>query len=690
MVSRRLMTFASLLALIALVMACTPAPQPDQAVVPTPTAAAGQPAEPTDAEDTPEPTMATEPTGPAADGSTRPATTGEPYRIGIFSDLTTTNYWSYLGPNTSTWNSYVLGPQGAALYGLADKTFALVPVIATDLPERPLVQEGEFFVSEIRMKEGITWTDGTPLTARDVAFTANTALQLRLTGNWGSIFDPTFLDRVEAVDDYTVRYYYRDDPGLAVHEYGALVGPIMSEAYWSPVVEQARTAVGGIRPPAENATEEEQEAYQRQLSEALNELYSHNPQDEPKIGPFTFARWERGAFAENTANDDYFFSGAEVTVFEEGYRDVKPGGYETVVGDTDGEPLVTYTVGPFVPAVIYTIYGDQNAALLALQQGEIDFMLNPSGLQRGLQTQIERQVGLNVIENPTNGFRYLSFNTRREPMGDRAFRQAVATLIDKEFVTQQILQGVASPIYSFIPQGNAFWYTDDVPKFGLHKDGTPMTREERVEAAIAILEEAGYSWEGGVRPTWDSDNRQVVRGGTLVLPSGETMTELELLAPGPGYDPLRSTFAIWIEQYLNEFGIPVRANLTGFNIILERVNNQQDFDMFMLGWSLTIFPDYVRDFFHSDRAGLGDFNAGGFSNPEFDELADEIKVCKSFDECREISVRIQQVLAEELPYVVLFDTNIIEVYADYLQFPYTETLDGLQNLYGMPSIVTIE
>ena len=39
------------------------------------------------------------------------ATPSEPkvYQLGIFEDLTTTNYFAYLGTDTTIWNSYVLG-----------------------------------------------------------------------------------------------------------------------------------------------------------------------------------------------------------------------------------------------------------------------------------------------------------------------------------------------------------------------------------------------------------------------------------------------------------------------------------------------------------------------------------------------------------------------------------------------------
>ena len=82
---------------------------------------------------------------------------------------------------------------------------------------------------------------------------------------------------------------------------------------------------------------------------------------------------------------------------------------------------------------------------MALKKGDIDFMLNPLGLSRGLREQLQGQDGLSVIENPSDGVRYLEFNVRKAPQDNKAFRQAVDTLIDKEFLTATVLQGVAIP-----------------------------------------------------------------------------------------------------------------------------------------------------------------------------------------------------------------------------------------------------
>jgi ABC-type transport system substrate-binding protein len=308
-------------------------------------------------------------------------------------------------------------------------------------------------------------------------------------------------------------------------------------------------------------------------------------------------------------------------------------------------------------------------------------VLNPLGMQRGLVSRVRGDPNITVLENPTNGFRYMSFNNRRRPMNDCAFRQAVAVLIDKEFVTGTILQGVAFPLYTFVPEANGAWYFEDVPKLGQGLD-----RAQRTELAKAILKQAGYSWEGGVEPVYNEDNLRVEPAGRLIMPDGVPVPPLAMPAPSAGYDPLRSTFAIWIESWLNEFGIPLKAELAGFNVIIPIIYTEQDFDMYILGWSLSIFPSYLNDFFAEAQAVPDGNNAGGYVNPEFETLAAQLLTCDSVEACKPIADQIQTLLSTEVPYVVLFDTGIIEPYRSAaVDFPYTENLSGLQYAHQGPA-----
>jgi len=591
------------------------------------------------------------------------------YKLGIFEDLTTTNYWAYLGPDTTIWNSYVLSGGKPALYSLSDQRFDWIPSAAADFPT-PVLEETvggtTFWTTEVVLKRGMKWSDGNDVTAEDFIFTAHTVRDLELSGNWSSSVDTEFFDHAQALDPYKLKIYFKQKPGLARWQFGLAFMPILSKAFWEPVVEKAKK---------EGTTVEQQRA-----------LYAHVPKNEPSAGGYIFKKWENGAFAEKVKNPDHYFEGSSIIQYSNGaYSESKPGVYEfNAYGQLTGEKVLDYTVGPFAESTIYSIFGNQETAVLALKKGDIDFMLNPLGLQRGLQEQLKGQAGLDTLENANNGFRYLGFNMRRPPMNIKAFRQAVAILIDKEFLTSTVLQGVAIPMYTTVPEGNGFWYNPNVSLIG-----KGLSRTERTEQAVKLLKDAGFTWEK--EPKVSENGTVEVEGKGLKLPNGDPMPDLEILSPSPGYDPLRSTFAIWIERWLNDMGIPAKAKLTDFNVIVEKIADPDGFDIWILGWGLSNFPDYLEAFFHSRHAEGDGLNRGGYSNPEFDALAEQLLIETDLDAARDQVFKMQAFLADDLPYVVLFTTPLLESYrSDRLTFPYTNTLGGLQSTNGMTSAVVIK
>ena len=646
----------------------TPTPDPNAPQVALPRQPETQPASGGDSQQ-PAPTQAPPPPAPPTVESMVDEVE-RIYKIGISEDLTTTNFWAYLGPDGTIWNQYVLGGSKPSLYTYTSQTFDWVPSLASDFPTALLeetVDGQSLWTTEVPIKQGVMWSDGNEVTAEDFAFTANTAIELVLTGNWPGIVDPEYFHHAEALGPYVLKIYFHKKPGLARWQFGLAFMPIFPKAYWEPVVAEAKQA--------------------GELPEQQKVLYAHVPEGEPTGGPFGFSKWEKGAFAEKSRNDDYYFRGTTSTQYENGaYVETKPGAYEfSAFGDPSGEVALQTTEGPNASSAIYSVYGSQDATVLALKKGDIDFMLNPIGLSKGLLEQLEGAEGLDTIENSSDGVRYLGFNFRRQPMDNKAFRQAVATLIDKEFLTQTVLQGVAIPVYAMVPSGNAAWYNPNVPQIG-----KGLSRAERVAQAVDLLKEAGFTWE--VEPQVSEDGRFVEQQGEgLKMPNGEPIPEITVLAPSPGYDPLRSTFAIWIERWLTEVGIPVRADLTGFNLIVEKVFNQQDFDMWILGWGLTLYPDYLEAFFHSRYSDLEQFNPGGYYNPEFDQLADDMVAETELERAQDLVFELQAVLADDLPYVTLFTTPIVETYrSDSIEFPYTQNLGGLQKVGGIPSLVSFK
>lgn len=669
-----------------LVTACAPA-EPEQVVVTVEVEGEGGETIVVTATPSPEQEAAA---GEEAGGEA--AVSGEPttFQVGIYEDLTTINYWAALDTEATTWNFTVIDNYYPSMYTLAPQRFDFVPWLADGLPG-DRTEEGDFVTIEVKMKDGLTWTDGEPLTANDVVFTLNTAQSFQLSSNWET-YKPDLFDHVEAVDDTTLKYYFTGQPGLGEWEFGVAIAPILAEHYWAPIVEEAAAGAG-----LNDADPADEEAYAAASSEARAALYAHVPENEPVYGPFAFERWEPGAFAESTAREDYPDKGDVENLYEDGAYEVvtADGESQVLYGEASGEPYLSVETGPFVPGVVFSIYGSQDAAVLALLDGEIDYIQNPNGLSTGLYEQVNGADHVVTTENLNYGFRYLAFNVRddRPATSDVAFRQAVATVIDQGFISNQILQGSAIPMYTVMPEGNRFWYNPDVKKWGFDDEGNPMDSAARLAAAIQILQDAGYSWEGGEPPVWDEDEQAAIVSGTLLMPDGTPVPEMTLLAPSAGYDPMRATSAIWIEQWMRGLGIPVTAELTGFNTISDAVFAEGDatWDMYILGWGLgnRAYPTYFESFWDCayDTETTGGFNTPGYCNEEYDAAAAEFLAATDRETARDKVFEMQEMLANDVPYVTLFTTPLLEVYRDNVVFPYTDVLGGLQASYGFQGTV---
>jgi ABC-type transport system substrate-binding protein len=585
---------------------------------------------------------------PAASGDAAGGPLGT-YTLGIFQDVTTDNSWNYNDTEGGTvWNQYFLSPMSLALYQIAMPGIEMLPDLAEgDL--QPATEEGEGWVGTVTLREGLTWSDGEPFTAEDVAFTWNTVVDLELQGGWIDYADPDIITAVEAVDDVTVQVSFNAQPGLAIWGPGTsiLLMPIQPEHFWAPVVEEAAAS-----------------------DDPRTTLLAASGAEAPAIGPTVFSERQEGSFAASVANPEYYATGTEIT----------SGDY-------------TWTEGPNAEEFQFPLYGGQEAAVLALANGEVDFLLNPLGMQRGFQDQVAENPELTAIVNPTNGYRFLAFNHSRAPMSDPAFRDALTALINKEFVTENLLQGVAFPLYVILPEGNVAWYNEEVAAELATVGYAGLTDNERRQTAIDLLTEAGYTWETAPAIEGEGETATFTAGVGLIDPDGEPVPQLELIVPTASYDPLRATFGNYISGVAQEMGINLVAIPTDFNKIVNDVfaldaenAYTSPFDMFILGYSLgnAAFPSFHCSFFCTG----GDSNNTQYSDEAYDAAADAFDAAQSEEEAFEAMWEMERLIAADKPHVPLFDTGILEFHNNRVAYPFTETLSGLQFLSGLQGSVT--
>lgn len=575
------------------------------------------------------------------------------YTLGIFQDVTTDNVWNYNDTEGSTvWNQYLLSPTSAGAYTITYPGIEFAPSLAAGELE-PTVAEGDSWVGTITLREGLLWSDGEPLTAEDFAFTWNTVQELALQGGWIDYTDAApdngSITAVEAVDDLTVQVTFNAEPGLALWGPGTGITnmPVQPEHFWAPVVEEAAAS-----------------------DDPRTTLLAASGADAPSIGATVFAERQEGSFAASTANENYPDAGLELT---------------------SGE--ATWTEGPYADEFQFPLYGGQEAAVLALADGEVDFLLNPLGMQRGFQDQVAENEDLTAIVNPTNGYRFLAFNHSRAPMDDPAFRDALTALINKEFVTENLLQGVAFPLYVILPEGNVAWYNEEVATELAEVGYAGLDDNTRRQTAIDLLTEAGYTWETAPTIEGEGEEATFTAGAGLIGPDGEPVGQLELIVPTASYDPLRATFGNYISGVAQEMGIDLVAIPTDFNKIVNDVfaldeenNYTSPFDMFILGYSLgnAAFPTFHCSFFCTG----GDSNNTQYTNEDYDAAADAFDAAQTEEEAFEAMWEMERLIARDKPHVPLFDTGILEFYNNRVAYPFTETLSGLQFLSGQQSTVT--
>jgi len=128
-----------------------------------------------------------------------------------------------------------------------------------------------------------------------------------------------------------------------------------------------------------------------------------------------------------------------------------------------------------------------------------------------------------------------------------------------------------------------------------------------------------------------------------------------------------------------------------FGSLIKKIRDERDFDMFKLGWrSLSIDPDYLRRFFHSSYAPPNGKNYTGYSNSEFDRLADLQAATMDRQARRKIVIDLQSQLMTDLPYIPLFVPHRMEGFRTDRFEDWTTRLGEVGNIWSFCLLKAIQ
>ncbi len=278
---------------------------------------------------------------------------------------------------------------------------------------------------------------------------------------------------------------------------------------------------------------------------------------------------------------------------------------------------------PYIDQYIYRMIPDPATMFLELQTGGIDLMgLTPLQYTKQTENAFFRK-NFRKFRYPQFAYTYMAFNLKHPFFKDKRVRQAIACAIDKQEIVEVVLFGLGRPATGpYVP--NTWPYNPDVKKYAYNPGN-----------ARQLLKEAG----------WEDTN------GDGILEKDERPFRFTIFT-NMG-NSLRMNTATIIQWRLAKVGIKVDIRALEWSTFVNQFIDKRRFEAVILGWSIGLDPDQY-DIWYSGKTKEKEFNFVSYSSPEVDALLEKGRRTFAIEERKKAYYRIQEILAEDLPYIFLY------------------------------------
>ncbi len=301
---------------------------------------------------------------------------------------------------------------------------------------------------------------------------------------------------------------------------------------------------------------------------------------------------------------------------------------------------------PHIDELIFQCYTNDDTLAQDLKAGTLD------GAVQMLNSQIqlfENDPGVTVESIRNNGYDDVVLNCYVPPEGveslgnpvlqDWRFRQALQYAVDREKIVSIVYYGNARPADTIITAG---YYTDPDWHWTPPADQAYAFDLAKADAALTA---AGYPLEDGVRV--DKQGEPITLRLWSRQSSAESQQEGKMLS-----------------GWLRQLGIKVELETMDNGALMDKLYNTKgdqflpDFDLCIWGWYNSIDPGQATSYFTTDQ--IGGWSDCAYSNPEYDELYTEQLHAIDPVERKAILDKMQQIIYEQSPYLLLAYNNDTE------------------------------
>ena len=270
---------------------------------------------------------------------------------------------------------------------------------------------------------------------------------------------------------------------------------------------------------------------------------------------------------------------------------------------------------PYLDRFVISFNPDSAALLLELQRGEVQiltFLTSPSDIKR-LQANKDLVVTAKGYEG-MGSEDWLEFNCAKKPWSDAKVRRAIATAIDKNFITKVLMDGITTSADGPIAPSSPFYTPESIVKYPFN-----------LKKAATMLDEAGYKVQDGTR-------------FSAIIDSGPSIAVNKMLAE-------------YVRGQLRKLNIKAEYRASAdFPSWAKRIGDH-DFDMTIdsvFNWGDPTIG-VARLYMSSNIKPLIWTNNASYSNPKVDELLEEAAQTANLVERKKFYAKFQQLITEDLP-----------------------------------------
>ena len=314
-------------------------------------------------------------------------------------------------------------------------------------------------------------------------------------------------------------------------------------------------------------------------------------------------------------------------------RPIGTGAYKFVSQQQDKDVILarnedSWQPKPPIPHLRFNVVPDDTTRALELQKGSADAAIN--ALEPDTVHALRSNPLLAIQSTPGTIVNYINLNLRDPYLRDVRVRQAVAMAINRKLILDTIWRGQARLADDLLPPGH--WArTDDIA----HYPYDPAK-------AKALLDAAGY------RPGPDGMRFHV----EMKISNANNPTRL---------------MALVIQQELRAVGIAMDVRIYEFGTFFADVTKGA-FGMYALRWiGGNESPDIFRLAYATASLPPHGANRGHYVNPELDELMADAAASTDRDRDRADYVKVQQIVARDVPTIPLWYQDNVVVHTRRLQ-----------------------